>query len=554
MLNLVNRILICFFVVAICSGSYGHRLQDIFSRAEALMHEAPEESLKLLESISLSDIKNAQKRARYALLMSQALDKNYIDVCSDSLIQIAVEYYDETKDHHNRMLAFYYEGIVLLNSGDYTKSAIYFEKAVEEASVLKDFFYLGLANRALSRIMNETKNFTQALIYDKNAINYFINCEKELYEQYQWLAFAINCFNDGQYSKAIYTSDSLISVIESPTLRGRFELVKAGSLIETRDDDYELPISIFKRVDKNLFYQTDFGYYAYALDKIGARDSSDFYLRSAFSISNNHIDSTAVQVYQARIENNRGNYKKAYALLSNALEVQDSLTKNLLAQSVSVAQKDFFNKEVQYQRVKVKNARLTIALISSISISLFVVGILMYLIRKRKYDEKIKEQLTQLAIEKQYSGRLATDNAHLIGSLFSERLGHIDRLAYDYMVAETPEEKERIFKNYKKNYEALKKDTQIFISLESDLDRYCNGIMQKLRAEIPTIKGKHLSTIALFFAGIPIISIQIITEKQSRKAVEVERSRYKKIIQESGAEHTNLFLEMLYQKKRQIGV
>lgn len=75
--------------------------------------------------------------------------------------------------------------------------------------------------------------------------------------------------------------------------------------------------------------------------------------------------------------------------------------------------------------------------------------------------------------------------------------------------------------------------------------------MEKLRLEVPSIKGEHRIIISLFFAGIPTIAIQAITGKQSRKAVEMERSRLRKIIRASGAEHSDLFLEMMETKKRQ---
>jgi hypothetical protein len=57
----------------------------------------------------------------------------------------------------------------------------------------------------------------------------------------------------------------------------------------------------------------------------------------------------------------------------------------------------------------------------------------------------------------------------------------------------------------------------------------------------------------LFFSGIPNIVVQAITGKPSLKAVEVERSRFRKAIRESGAEHTQVFLQMLDTKTRQHG-
>ena len=59
---------------------------DVLNRAEVLMNDHPDSSLNLLRTLSFDDFQKESDRARYALLHSQALDKNYIDVTNDSLI------------------------------------------------------------------------------------------------------------------------------------------------------------------------------------------------------------------------------------------------------------------------------------------------------------------------------------------------------------------------------------------------------------------------------------------------------------------------------------
>lgn len=553
MLNVMRKLIVSTIMGAILLISCEQGEHGLMYNAEALILERPEESFELLQSVSLSNLKSPGLRAKYALLMTQALDKNYIDVSSDSLIRFAVDYYDGTNNHYYKMLAFYYEGIVLLNAHYHAESAIYFEKAINEASIIDDYFYMGLSNRALSQIMNETNNYTQAIFYDELAIKCFKKCQKNNYEQYQWLALSINCSNDKQYSKAISISDSLISTVDSETLRGRFKLVKAEALIESGLGDYETPINIYRNINRNLFELSDYCFYAFALDKMNLRDSSDAYLHNAYLFSRDHIDFAVVQVFNARIEHNRAHYKNAYRLLSDAVDVQDSLTRELLRQSVSVAQKDYFNKEAQYLALRAKTARLYVFIVSLASIFAFAIILFWIILRQRKKDSIIKDQITQLALEKETTKKLYAEKAHILGSLFSERIGHLDHLAIEYVSAETPEEKETIFREYKHRCSSIFKDKLIFKSLENDLNNHCDAIIKKLRTEIPTIKERHLNIIILFFSGIPNIVVQAITGKPSLKAVEVERSRFRKAIRESGAEHTQVFLQMLDTKTRQHG-
>lgn len=549
--NAMCRLLFYHFIVVSLCVHIGVSINNRFSKAEHLMHDAPEAALSILQSISPSDINSQKQRARYALLMSWALDKNYIDVNSDSLIRIAVDYYEKTSDHKKRMLAFYYEGIVLLNGKDYTSSAVYFDLASKEALILGDYLYLGLSNRALAQIMNETNNLTQAIVHDEIALEYFKKSGLETYELYEWLSLAIDCSNDRQYSRAIHISDSLLTVTDSPTLQGCFKLVIAGALMESGNNNYKAAVDIYRTIDDSLFELTDFGYYAYALDMIGKCDSADIYIDHAFSRAKQHVDSATVNVFRAKIENNRANYKNAYQLLSGAVNVQDSLTRNILRQSVSVAQKEFFNKEAQYQELRARNASMATLVTSLASLVLFLFVYFWFILRKKNQETVQKELIAQLAMERQKNKQLYAKNANILGSLFSERIGNIDKLAIDYMSAETTEDKERIFKVYKQRCSSIMKEKRVFDSLESDLNKYCDGIMEKLQVEVPKIKKGNRNIISLFFAGVPTISVQVLTGKPSRKAVDMDRARLRKLIKESGAEHTELFLEMLDTKKRQ---
>ena len=80
---------------------------DVLNRAEVLMNEHPDSSLVLLRTLTFDDFRKESNRARYALLHSQALDKNYIDVTNDSLISVALEYYKDKDDVRSKFLSYY---------------------------------------------------------------------------------------------------------------------------------------------------------------------------------------------------------------------------------------------------------------------------------------------------------------------------------------------------------------------------------------------------------------------------------------------------------------
>lgn len=84
---------------------------NVLRRVEACMELFPDSALSLLSQIECPECMRGQQRADYALLLTQALDKNYLDnLQSDSLIMIAVEYYKQEGDKLKAGKAYFYYG------------------------------------------------------------------------------------------------------------------------------------------------------------------------------------------------------------------------------------------------------------------------------------------------------------------------------------------------------------------------------------------------------------------------------------------------------------
>lgn len=101
-----------FALLALLFTACGTAYRSELYKAETLMLEHPDSSLNILEEIRIDRIRGRKNRAKYALLYSQALDKNYIDVENDSIIRVARDYYAHRGSNEERAQAFYYYGIV----------------------------------------------------------------------------------------------------------------------------------------------------------------------------------------------------------------------------------------------------------------------------------------------------------------------------------------------------------------------------------------------------------------------------------------------------------
>ena len=95
-MNINHYLISALFALLLLAGCATDPATATLDRAETLMEEYPDSALALLDT--LQSPVSAEENARYALLYSQALDKNYIDVANDSLILIAVNHYENSGD------------------------------------------------------------------------------------------------------------------------------------------------------------------------------------------------------------------------------------------------------------------------------------------------------------------------------------------------------------------------------------------------------------------------------------------------------------------------
>lgn len=86
--------------------------------AKNLMNTKPDSALTILENIPVTNIKGKEIAARYALLKSMALDKNYIDTTTFDVLQPAIDYYLKKGSPDEKLRTYYYQGRIYQNQGD----------------------------------------------------------------------------------------------------------------------------------------------------------------------------------------------------------------------------------------------------------------------------------------------------------------------------------------------------------------------------------------------------------------------------------------------------
>ena len=168
-----------FFFILVLSVSC-HRDSEApdaaFQRIEMCMESLPDTALYLLKSIPHTEKLRGKLQADYALLLTQAMDQNYVKVTSDSLIALALNYYTvERGDSVTRAKAQYYYGRVLRELGKDEEALTFLSSAKEmfgNIQCCKMFAMatdeIGMINRKKKLYQESLKNFRESYtIYEE---------------------------------------------------------------------------------------------------------------------------------------------------------------------------------------------------------------------------------------------------------------------------------------------------------------------------------------------------------------------------------------------------
>ena len=116
----------CFFSCQRHSDNW-EKICDI----EKYIESRPDSALTVLEAIDIETLSSDEERAKYALYMSMALDKNYIDKTDFEVLQPAIDYYEKHGSATDKLRTFYYQGRIYYYRGEYEEAMECYVKSVD---------------------------------------------------------------------------------------------------------------------------------------------------------------------------------------------------------------------------------------------------------------------------------------------------------------------------------------------------------------------------------------------------------------------------------------
>ena len=159
LIRITAAVLTCCAVLSCADDS---AVMEELDWAEAVMEEHPDSALALLDTLDRSRLTTREARARHALLYSQALDKNYIELTTDSIIRPAAQYYARHGSPNDRLKAQYYLGCIFRNASDWEQAIEHFVNAEEYVDRATDWQAVGRLYSAKRAIYFDIYDFEKS--------------------------------------------------------------------------------------------------------------------------------------------------------------------------------------------------------------------------------------------------------------------------------------------------------------------------------------------------------------------------------------------------------
>lgn len=278
-----------------CYRSTRHVTEHL-SQAEGLIWAAPDSALHILESISTSRHLTGKEQADYALLLSLAQYRCYIPVSSDSLINLAIEYYKDKNDADKKGAAFYVKGCIL---EEYTKDIPNALLAYKEAEMcipdMNEKRYVARIYSSLGYINKKSFHFDPAKEYYQKAVQANIDGKDTV-------AYASNLLNLSTLYYTLHQADSANRCI--------------NTLIDIADslNDLDLQVKIYNNIANRKIFEKNYA-------------EAEKYLIHAIRLSSPHFPDK-LSLGLANLYAYTGQKEKADSLFTHLLSCPDLLVRS----------------------------------------------------------------------------------------------------------------------------------------------------------------------------------------------------------------------------------
>ena len=546
------RIILGLSAILFFTGCYNREHISRLDEAEALLQNKPDSALTILKQLRQEG--SQAEQARYALLYSEALDKNHIKVTDDSLIRQAWSHYKHYyKDLRHQCKTLYYWGRIKLRAGDKPGALRLFLKIEEKLKDTNEPYYTGLLYGQIGEVYYEQMNYSRAYHYFREVRNNFRQSDNVREETESTLDMAAAAFHSKDIEKAmrLYAAALDLADEQKNDHLAKASLTNLASLYVV-SGKRQIPHDLLQRIELSARQDTLYGYHTLVdVNLLKNRiDSARYYLALAEAQTTDIRDLADLQYTAYRIEAQTRNFEKATDNIHRYIYLTDSLTRSNMQFSAGMVEREYFKERTDFAEYRMKNR--TTWEIAAATVILLMIGVAYYITRQRLRLQRERTDRYLLLAEEANSeyktltermeGQRNTEN-HLKG-LIASRFDIIDKLGKTYYEREnTASQQAAMFHEVKQIITDFAENNEMLQELELIVNTCHDNAMQKLRNDFPAMKEADIRLLCYIFVGF---SPQVISlfMKDTVANVYARKSRLKSRIKSAETANKDLFLSL----------
>lgn len=519
-----TKIMLLFFpVLAILSfaGCGGRHTYDVrLAVADSILRcNDPDSALMLLTAIDGGCLSNAADRAYHALLLTQAQYRCYVDITSDSTINIALDYYQRHADETEKLTrAYIYKGAVTEVLGKPEVAMNYYRQAITVATP-GDHFNQGYANLRIGYLYRDYLVMDSAdITYLKQALHHFEQVPDSLY--------VLTCLSTigGSYvsrekrdSATIYLerADSLARAIhqtawEQTTLiycadlkmfsRDIEDVVSAKNIALSLLNDKQSPQN---RRDHLLLIA------AYTLAYLNKPDSASHYLSLA---DKDHLSDGLRVLYNrclAELGRCHGNVTQYKFYFERAHQIGDSLCDNDIQRQLRDVEVKYDNEVLKNKSLRYRNSwimSLLATVLIVVALGAVILAMQRRLQRRRRQLQENEDTIERLRNDAIQLSTQLSENHAMSDSLketISKQIESFTQLV-DVHFKQFTHFPKKFGDLFKKSYTVNQPDPSFWTGIRAYADSTHNGIVTHSLEKCPSLSETEVRFLSLCCCNLPI--------------------------------------------------
>lgn len=515
-------------LLSACSKHYSSN--DIIVEAESVLNEYPDSAYQLLSSMPHPEQLPMMDYAAWCLHYTHAQYKTYREIKSDSIINIAVEYYADAKLKKYKGTAYYVSGCVreLLNQKD--KAIIAYKNAIAALGGTQEHNILGLATINMAYIYKQNENYALAQVLFLKSLSLFKTSGNKKYQVSNYLEISnISSQLDYPFDTTMFYSNKALNLAKEikDTVLYYYILSRQGELLSRSNKEIALRNLLIGFNHCPPLRIKNASYLAYLYSGVHKPDSAKYYLKIANEENNNDELQVLKNLAVARVYRNLNDYKQAYSAMEVAYSKQDSVFKKKLQAQLYKIEKQFdlSEKEKENASLRLANQRniIWIGFLIIVVLAVLIVLLQAKSIHKKKQAELyIKQQEIEFELKQQ---KLENQTKYeLLLSKLKQRLDITLRFKKLQTGNYNPKKQEDFLNTIRNELVLAESEWQYYIE---ETNRLFNNRIAELQQNHAQLTANDLIVIALICLGIDISDACNLLNS-SKETMYMRRKRVKK--------------------------